>query len=84
MCTVYDPRCKGFSFAQRFSYQKYDAALSVLHKLQAFDAKQTAYQCLNENFSLLFANNTCGSAVNVQHEEEQEKEFDLFDMLIVT
>ncbi len=81
LCTVLDPRWKEFSFLQRFSYQNYSATSSVLNKLQAFEAKQIAYQHLNEKFSLLLGNNS-GLTSNVQHDKEQEKEFDLFDMLL--
>ncbi|CAF4217392.1 unnamed protein product, partial [Rotaria sordida] len=82
LCTVLDPCWKEFSFLQRLLYQNYGATLSVLSKLQAFEAKQTAYQYLNEKFSLLPGNNMSGSVSNVQHEKEQKKEFDLFDILI--
>ena len=53
-----------------------------MNRLQAFKAKQTAYQCLNEKFTLLHGNNMSGSTSHVQHEKEQEKEFDLFGILI--
>ncbi|CAF1501286.1 unnamed protein product [Rotaria sordida] len=82
LCTGLDPCWKKFSFLQRYLYKNYGATLSILSKLQAFEAKQTAYQYLNEKFSLLLGNNMSGSVSNVQHEKEQKTEFDLFDILI--
>ncbi|CAF4726739.1 unnamed protein product, partial [Rotaria sp. Silwood2] len=82
LCTVLDPRWKDFTFLQRSSYQNHVETLSLLNKLQAFEAKQLAYLYLQEQYNNLLRNNLAVSPVNAQQNEEKEKEFDLFDMMI--
>ncbi|CAF3855890.1 unnamed protein product [Rotaria sp. Silwood1] len=77
-----DPRWKDFTFLQRPSYQNHVETLSLLNKLQAFEAKQLAYLYLQEQYNSLLGNNLAVPPVNTQQNEEKEKEFDLFDIMI--
>ncbi|CAF3621707.1 unnamed protein product [Rotaria sordida] len=73
------PHWKNF---QRSSYKNYVERLSLLNKLQAFEAKQLAYLYLQEQYNSLLENNLVTSSFNVQQHKEKEKEFDLFDIMI--
>ena len=67
---------------QCLSYQNYVETLSLLNKLQAFGAKQLAYLHLQEQYNSLLGKNLAVSPFNAQQDEEKEKEFDLFDIMI--
>ncbi|CAF1126694.1 unnamed protein product [Rotaria sordida] len=79
LCTVLYPHWKSF---QRSAYKNYVERLSLLNKLQAFEAKPLAYLYLQEQYNSLLENNLVTSSFNIQQHEEKEKEFDLFDIMI--
>ncbi|CAF1089449.1 unnamed protein product [Rotaria sordida] len=54
LCTVLYPHWKNF---QRSSYKNYVERLSLLNKLQAFEAKPLAYLYLQEQYNSLLENN---------------------------
>jgi hypothetical protein len=82
LCTVLDPRWKEFSYLQRSSYHNHIETLSLLNKLQAFEAKQLAYLHLQELYHNSSGNNFVASPSNIQQEVEKEKKYDLFDIMI--
>lgn len=80
-----DPRWKDFSWLQRSSYQNHNETLALLNKLRAFEAKQLAYSCLQDNYHALLDENTVVSPPVPRHDEQeqsQKNDFDLFDMMV--
>jgi hypothetical protein len=77
---VLDPRWKDFSFLNRSSYQNHNETLTLLNKLEAFEAKKLSYLFLQEQFNSLFGITSVLSPSNIQ--QEKEKEFDLFDIMV--
>ncbi|CAF1318742.1 unnamed protein product [Rotaria sp. Silwood1] len=81
ICTALDPRWKNFACLQRLSYKNHVEALSLLDKLQAFEAKQLAYSLLQEEFNYLSRGTTVTSPSNL-FDRSKEKKIDIFDIMI--